>query len=138
MNDSEVDVIELDCKYVAATEQGDGFQILFEKEPPDPDSDDEYNCEHVVPYFLIQRHLEPPGDGEFYVETENPETCGHCSIGVSSLSRNCFQVDVRWTKKLASRFRIRFRADQETFEEVKRVLSTMLGKGKLQLIWSGA
>jgi hypothetical protein len=136
MSDIEVDMIELDCKYVSAIEQGDGFQVLFEKEPPDLEGDDEYNAENLAPYFLIQRHFEPPDDGRCYVETEDPETCGHCRIGASSLSRDCFQIDLLWTKKVARRFRIRFKADQETFGEVRRILLTMFGKGKLHLIGS--
>jgi hypothetical protein len=136
MSDIKVDMIALDCKYVSAAQQGDTFQVLFEKEPPDPESGDEYILENAVPYFLIQRCFEPPDDGRCYVETEDPETCGHCRIGASSLSRDCFQIDLLWTKKVTRRFRIGFKADQETFGEVRRIMLVMLGKGKVHLIGS--
>jgi len=136
MSGIEVDMTELDCGYVSAIEQGDGFQVLFENEPPDLESDDEYNAENGAPYFLIQRHFEPSDDGRFYVETEDPETCGHCRIGAPSLSRDCFQIELLWTEKMARRFRIRFKADRETFGEVRRILLAMFGKGKLRLTGS--
>ncbi|MGD0663379.1 MAG: hypothetical protein ABSD38_35505 [Syntrophorhabdales bacterium] len=41
-----------------------------------------------------------------------------------------------WTKKVTRRFRIGFKADQETFGEVRRIMLVMLGKGKVHLIGS--
>jgi hypothetical protein len=49
---------------VEATGYGDGFQAIFEKEPPGPNSDHEYDLENMTPYFLTQRRFEPPDDGK--------------------------------------------------------------------------
>jgi hypothetical protein len=72
---------EFHFEHVAVSEVGDGFQILFEKTPGSEEG-----------YVLVQRHFEFPDGGKCYLETDDPEFCGHFRFRGAQLSRNRVQM----------------------------------------------
>jgi len=66
--------MRLNCKHVSASEAGDYFQFLFEKER---DDDKEY--------FLIQRQFEFPDGDKCYVKNQGEDYIGHNKIRKSAI-----------------------------------------------------
>jgi hypothetical protein len=104
---------EFHCEYVSASEAGDGFQVLFAKAR---DSDEAY--------VLVQRHFEFPDRGEYYVETEDREFCGHFTIRAARLFRNCFEIC--FGRGSARKLVVFFNATDSVYTEVQRVLQIMI------------
>lgn len=129
MVDGAVSMVELNLNYVDASGYGDGFQVIFQEKPPGQFIDVECGLENTGRYFLIQRHFEPPDDGRVYVESEDPEIYDHYTVGTAFLSPDCFDVELLKGKKLAHRVQIKFRVDEETFQEMKRVVRRRLPNG---------
>jgi integron integrase len=128
-----LDVIELDFKHVDASVSGDYFQVMFGSGPPDQVRARPWDFKNRAPYFLIQRQFELPDYGKLYIETEDPEISGHFRIGAAALDRDSFYAEILEGKSVIHRFRIRFEADEDVYEEVRHVLITMIGKEKLHL-----
>src|SRR5439155_6705602 len=107
--------------FVSASEAGDYFQVLFEKE--------EDNSE--AGYFLIQRQFELPDEEEFYLESDDSRFCGHFEIQAASLSREwlCLELPSTEWKSLG----IKFNADQDAYRDVTRVLRIMFENKTLHL-----
>ena len=106
-------VRDFPCDHVSASQDGDGFQVLFEKTP---DTDEGY--------VLVQRHFELPDGGECYVETEDPDFCGHYHIRNAQLSRNRFHME--FGNKPVKQVTVSFNATDSTYNEAKRVLQIMI------------
>ena len=105
--------MQLNCKYVSASEAGDYFQVLFEKEL---DDDKEY--------FLIQRQFEFPDGGKCYIETQGEDYIGHYKIRKSTISPKRFYVKIqRWQD---SDITINFNTSTKNYNEIKRVLKIMI------------
>jgi hypothetical protein len=104
---------ELRCEHVSASEAGDGFQVLFEKAP---DGDEGY--------VIVQRHFESPDKGQCYLETDDPEFCGHFRIQSAHLSRNQFQITV--DSEPVKEITVLFSATDPVYVEVRRVLQIMI------------
>jgi len=101
------------CEYVSVSDTADGFEVLFENSP---DGDREY--------LLIQRHFEPPDNGECYIETAEPAFCGHYRLRNAQLSRNRFRIsfgDAPLKEVVVS-----FKATESDYAEAKRVLHIMV------------
>jgi len=109
---------ELRCEHVSASEAGDGFQVLFEKAP---DSDEGY--------VIVQRHFEFPDGGECYLETDDPEFCGHFRIQSAHLSRNEFQI--AFGREPVKEIAVMFSATDPVYAEVRRVLKIMIPRIKM-------
>ena len=101
------------CDRVAATEAGEGFQVLFEEVP---DSDEGY--------LLVQRHFEFPHGEECYVETDDRESCGHFRIRHARLSRNRFEM--AFGRSPVREIVVMFEATDSVYTEIKRVLQIMI------------
>jgi hypothetical protein len=104
---------QFQCEHVSATKAGEGFQVLFEKEPESDEG-----------YVLVQRHFEFPDGGECYVETEDREFCGHFRIRRARLSRNRFQMD--FGRSPERKIAVLFNATDSVYSEVKHVLRIMI------------
>lgn len=112
-NHMPTNIRHLKCEHVSATEAGEGFQVLFETLP---DGDEGY--------VLVQRHFEFPDGGEYYVETEDPELCGHFWIRHAHLSRNRFQM--AFGSRPEREIVVVFDATDSAYAEVARVLQIMI------------
>ena len=53
------------------------------------------------------------------------------------MSPTLFQVDLRVSDALTRRFKVAFKADRATYAELKRVLSAIVGKGRLRVAAGG-
>ncbi len=106
-------VREFHCDHVSVSQAGDGFQVLFEKTP---ETDEEY--------VLVQRHFELPDGGECYVETEDPDFCGHYPIRNAQLSRNRFHME--FGNEPVKQVTVLFNATDSAYTEAKRVLQIMI------------
>jgi hypothetical protein len=104
---------EFRCDHVSASEVGDGFQVLFQKSP-----------ETDTGYVLVQRHFEFPDGGECYVETDDPEFCGHFRIRSAHLSRDPFQF--AFGRKIERKIAALFSATDSVYAQVRRVLRIMI------------
>jgi hypothetical protein len=104
---------EFRCDHVSASEAGDGFQVFFAKSP-DSETD----------YVLVQRHFEFPDGGECYVETDDPELCGHFRIRNAHLSRDQFHF--AFGRKIETEIAVQFSATDSVYAEVRRVLRIMI------------
>jgi integron integrase len=132
------DVIELNLPYVDASGYDDAFQVHFEEKPSDQRANGKYDPKlDTGRYLLIQRGFEPPDNGKAYVETETPELCGFYRIQGGFLGPTLFQVDLRVSAALTRRFKVAFKADRATYAELKRVLSAIVGKGRLRVAPGG-
>ena len=96
-----------------ATDSGNYYQVLFEQ---NPDSDQEY--------VLVQRQFELHGGGECYVETEDPDFCGHFRIRTAQLSRSRFRMALG--DEPLKQITVSFNANDPAYAEVKRVLQIMV------------
>ena len=74
---------EFRCEHVSVSEVGDGFQVLFEKTPGSEKG-----------YVLVQRHFEFPDGGKCYLETDDPEFCGHFLV------HSCPGIGSKWCSAL--------------------------------------
>ena len=106
-------VKELDCERVSASAAGDYFQVLFERTP---DSDQGY--------VLIQRQFESPDGGECYIETDDPDFCGHFRIRSAQLSRSRFHL--AFGNRPEKQITLSFSATHSAYSKAKRVLQIMI------------
>lgn len=104
---------ELHCESVSATETGDYFQVLFET-VQNGDG----------PYLLVQRQFEMPDGDECYVETEEPEYCGHFRLRNARLTRDRFQIEFGLVP--SRKIVVSFTATGAVSTEVKRILQVMI------------
>src|SRR5437867_12148974 len=63
-------MIRKEFSIVSASEAGDYFQVLFEQEADNPETD----------YFLLQCQFEDPDDEDFYIESNDTQFCGHVQV----------------------------------------------------------
>jgi hypothetical protein len=63
-----VTMMRLHANYVSASMAGDYYSATFEEEG---------SGQLETPYLIIQRQFEDPRDNSCYIETHNPEYCGH-------------------------------------------------------------
>ena len=108
-----MDRLELTCGYLEASEEGDYVQVFFGK-----------TRESVDEYFLIQRQFEFPDDGKCYVETANPNCCGHYVIQNAQLTRNWFRIS--YGKKTAKQVMVSFKASDRTYAKARRILKVIV------------
>jgi hypothetical protein len=104
---------ELRCEHVSASEAGDGVQVLFEK-----------TLDSEKGYVLIQRHFELPDGGECYLETDDPEFCGHFRTRSAQLSRDRFQM--AFGSEPVKEIRVFFNARDSAYAQVKGALQIMI------------
>jgi hypothetical protein len=104
---------EFHCEHVSTSEAGDYVQVLFEKTP---DADDEY--------LLIQRQFEFPDEGECYVETDDPDFCGHYHIQRAQLSRDRFCIS--YGNGPVKQVTVSFNAAEQAYAEAERTLREMI------------
>jgi hypothetical protein len=64
-------MMQLHANYVSASMAGDYYSATFEEEDPG---------QLETPYLIIQRQFEDPRDNGCYIETHNPEYCGHFRV----------------------------------------------------------
>ena len=109
---------EFHCEHVSVSEVGDGFQILFEKTPGSEEG-----------YVLVQRHFEFPDGGKCYLETDDPEFCGHFRFRGAQFSRNRVQImfGIRPVKEIT----VFFKATDSAYTELQRVLQIMIPEIRL-------
>jgi hypothetical protein len=109
---------EFCCEHVSVSEVGDGFQVLFEKTPGGEEG-----------YVLVQRHFEFPDGGKCYLETDDPEFCGHFRFRGAQLSRDRFQMvfGIGSVKEIT----VFFKATDSAYAEVQRVLQIMIPEIRL-------
>ncbi len=110
---TQIKIMQFNCKYVSASEAGDYFQVLFEKER---DVDKEY--------FLIQRRFEFSDRGKCYIEPQGEDYIGHYKITKSTISPERSYVKIqRWQD---SDITINFNTSTKNYNEIKRVLKIMI------------
>ena len=109
---------EFRCEHVSVLEVGDGLQILFEKIPGSEEG-----------YVLVQRHFEFPDGGKCYLETDDPEFCGHFRFRGAQLSRNRVQMvfGIRPVREIT----VFFKATDSAYTELQRVLQIMIPEIRL-------
>src|SRR5260370_31149136 len=71
---------EFRCEFVSSSAAGDCCQVMFEEA-----------SEGDGVYVLIQGQFEFPNRGKRYVETSDPDLCGHYVIQNAQLTRNRFR-----------------------------------------------
>src|SRR5437867_10308571 len=107
-------MIRKEFSIVAASEAGDYFQVLFEQEADNPETD----------YFLLQCQFEDPDDEGFYIESNDTQfCCGHVQVEAAVLNRRWLRLEMASTKWKS--IEIAFTADEEIYAELARVLTTM-------------
>ena len=106
-------MIRKEFSIVSASEAGDYFQVLFEQEADNPETD----------YFLLQCQFEDPDDEDFYIESNDAQFCGHVQVEAAVLNRRWLRLEMASTKWKS--IEIAFTADEEVYAELARVLSTM-------------
>jgi hypothetical protein len=109
---------EFRCEHVSMSEVGDGFQVLFEKTQGSEKG-----------YVLVQRHFEFPDGRKCYLETDDPEFCGHFRFRGAQLSRNRVQMvfDIRPVRDIT----IFFKATDSAYTDLQRVLQIMIPEIRL-------
>jgi hypothetical protein len=92
---------------------GEGCQIEFTESPSSEDA-----------YVLLQRHFEPPDDGNLYVESHHLAICGHFRITKVELRKNelCFSLG----RDVDETVQISFEAGEGQYRRLKEVLSMMI------------
>lgn len=101
------------CKYVSATESGDYYQVLFEKEI---ESDEEY--------FLIQRQFEFPDNDECYIESNDLNYCGHYKINNAVLYNNRLEIEI--DRKSNKEITVEHQISLEDYSEIQRILKIII------------
>ena len=101
------------CKNVSATEAGDYYQILFEKEF---ESDEEY--------FLIQRQFEFPDNDECYIESNDLNYCGHYKINNAVFYNNRLEININ--RKYNKEITVEYQISLEDYSEVQRILKIII------------
>jgi len=106
-------MIRKEFSIVSASEAGDYFQVLFEQEADNPETD----------YFLLRCQFEDPDDENFYIESNDTQFWGHVQVEAAVLNRRWLRLEMASTKWKS--IEIAFTADEEVYAELARVLSTM-------------
>src|SRR6266704_2048553 len=104
---------EFRCEYVSSSEAGDYCQVMFEEAP-----------ESDGVYVLIQGQFEFPDDGKRYVETSDPDLCGHYVIHNAQLTRNRFRFS--YGAGPTKHVTVSFETDHRSYAEAKRILGLMI------------
>jgi hypothetical protein len=105
--------MNMNCKHVSASEAGDYYQVLFEKQI---DDDDEY--------FLIQQQFEFPSDDKCYIETQDEEFVGHYKIKEARINPNKFYLEIQ--RKQNSKITINFETTPKSYKDIRRVLKIII------------
>ncbi len=117
--------MKLELNNVCATESGDYYQVSFHTNSgEDADTDG-------GPYLLVQCQFEDPDGGYYYVESHDEQYCGHVRVKRAFLTRHGFTIDLR--RKQAAQIEVLFNTDQDTFDELRRVLQIMFPNLELDL-----
>lgn len=95
-----------------ATHEGDYIQAVFETE------------DENGPYLLVQRQFEDPNDEYCYIETHDDDYSGHARIRRARLHRNIFTIEL--LRKSFAHIEVTFNAEPLEFDELRRVLQTMI------------
>ena len=103
-----------------ASSGGEYFQVSFNDKA---DSDDAY--------FLIQRQFEDDDGGLFYVESHERAFCGHFRIRKAELGKDWLRLQIM--SQPAKLVQIRFLADRNAYNRLKRVLRIMMPSGALRI-----
>ena len=104
-----------DVSYSEDLEWREYFQVLFkEKDAPE------------VKYVLLQRQFEIPDGGICYFECDEIERSGSHVIQKAKLSRDRFEIEVPGED--GGKWVVEFELDDRRYEELKEVLSIILGK----------
>ena len=113
-----INLREFCCEHVSVSEVGNGFQVLFEKTPSGEEG-----------YVLAQRHFKFPDGGKCYLETDDPEFCGHYCFRSARLSRNRFQMvfGIGPVREIT----VFFKATDSAYVEIQRVLQIMIPEIRL-------
>ena len=113
--------MQIQCNHVSTSEAGEEiFQILLEAER---DSVDE-------PYLLIQRAWLEEDEGQnstTYIECQQTDLCNHYTGINAELSRT--QLTVYLPKPTNEVIKVRFRASDDEYAELQRMLAIILNHG---------
>ncbi|HEY2921577.1 MAG TPA: hypothetical protein VGK77_21535 [Candidatus Binatia bacterium] len=112
-------MIQMQFNSVSASEAGDYFQVLFEEDVDNSETR----------YFLVQCQFEFPDEGEFYIESDDTDLCGHFKVKTATLSRQSLRLEMPSTTWKI--IQVKFQTDDAGYEELERVLKTMF-EDKLQ------
>lgn len=105
---------EFQCTHVSASEEGDYLQVFF----------GEIEEEGDAAYLLVQRQFEFPDHGECYVETNDPDFCGHYLIHRAQLTRNRFRIS--YGNGPRKHVTVSFKASDRDFAEAERILRVII------------
>ena len=118
--------MKMNLPYVSISVAGDEYyQVLFEeKKDEGREVIDVGNLDLDTPYFMIQRQFEMPDGGECYVETNNPEYCGHYRIVRAKLGSN--RIFLQIDREKSAEVEVIFSASERDYRELKRVMKIMI------------
>ncbi|HEY5283261.1 MAG TPA: hypothetical protein VIM14_10765 [Polyangia bacterium] len=76
------------------------------------------------PYLLVQRQFEDDDGGLCYFETHDQDYIGHFKVVRATLDRHRFCLELR--RKKFSTIEVTFKATEENYMEVSRILRIMI------------
>ncbi len=110
------------AKKLSVSEAGDYFQLSLEGNASAAENVEDSD---VSPYLIVQRSFEPPDTRSCYLETHDPDYCGHFRLRLFEFNRTTlvFEIDPRGKRRVE----VALELEEREFENARRIVQLLFG-----------